>query len=283
MTCIEKNGIKFDFVYSHFLGVSADCAIEVSKQYNKPVFAAAGESSFPDFDSPDAEEIIKNLNRLNGIVSVSSVNRNILLERGILSPDRIKVFPNGVNSSVFHPYNKDICREEFGFPKNAFIVGFTGYFIDRKGPDRIVDAVKDLDVKLVFAGKGELKPKLLCNQTLFCDSVEPQNMPRLLSACDVFVLPTKKEGCCNSIIEAMACGLPIVSSDRDFNDDILDDTCSIKINPESISDIRKAIVTLYNDSSIRDRLSSGAIEKSKELSINNRAKAIVSWMTSEDL
>ncbi len=67
-------------------------------------------------------------------------------------------------------------------------------------------------------------------------------IPNYICASDVFVLPTTAEGCCNAIIEAMGCGLPIVSSDRAFNYDILNEENSILVDPESVDEIDNAII-----------------------------------------
>lgn len=74
------------------------------------------------------------------------------------------------------------------------------------------------------------------------------------------------------------CGLPIVSSKRSFNDGILDETNSIRIDPENIDEISNAIELLYNDASLRMSLAQGSLEKAKGLSINNRAKKIIDFM-----
>ena len=278
--CIEDNHISFDVVYAHFLGVSTDVALRVGQKYDKKVFAAAGESNFYLLLSPEIDLIIKSWNQLCGIISVSSENKKILLEHKVLDEKRIKVFPNGIDTKSFHPYNKEECRKEFGFQNDCFIVGFVGYFIDRKGPDRIVDALRGSDIKMAFAGKGELEPELKTENTIYCGSVEPSKIPMFLSDCDIFVLPTKKEGCCNAIIEAMACGLPIVSSDRSFNDDILSEEYSIRVNPEDINEIREAVRILRSNNDMRKNMSTKAQERAMELDINERALGILNWVSS---
>jgi glycosyltransferase involved in cell wall biosynthesis len=99
-----------------------------------------------------------------------------------------------------------------------------------------------------------------------------------LNAADVFVLPTLGEGCCNAIVEAMACGLPIISSDRPFNYDILNADNSIMVEPENIEAIAAAIHSLYIDSCKRQRLSEGSLLISNNLKLENRARRICEFI-----
>ena len=95
------------------------------------------------------------------------------------------------------------------------------------------------------------------------------------------MLPTLAEGCCNAVIEAMACGLPIISSNLPFNWDVLDDTNSIMINPNSIEEIANAIHTLRDNPELRVKLAEGAASRATALTIENRAKAIIEFMESK--
>ena len=273
---IKNNGIKFDCIYSHFLGISALAATRLGSKYRVPVFAAAGESRFPFLENMDKARTISYLNKLNGIISVSTQNKRLLLENGILEDRKIAVFPNGIDTDVFYPRDKDAAREKFGFSKEDFIISFTGHFIDRKGPLRVMKASLDAGVKAAYAGKGPETPD--AENTVWCGPVVPEDMPILLSASDVFVLPTRSEGCCNAIIEALACGVPVISSDLPFNDDILDEKCSIRINPDDIEEISKAIDLLANDPDRRAMIAAAAYEKGRKLSLPERANRIALWM-----
>ena len=108
--------------------------------------------------------------------------------------------------------------------------------------------------------------------------MEHNEIPVLLNAVDVFVLPTLAEGSCNAIVEAMACGLPVVSSDLPFNDDVLNSKNSIRINPLSIEEIRQAI-NILKDEKKRDELAINALETAKELSIDMRARKILDFIS----
>ena len=109
-----------------------------------------------------------------------------------------------------------------------------------------------------------------------------EQIPIYLNAADVFVLPTLKEGCCNAVVEAMACGLPIISSNLAFNWDVLDETNSIMIDPQNIQQIRDAIIKLRDDSVLRKRLAEGALRKAESLTIDQRAKEIMKFFTNQN-
>ena len=86
------------------------------------------------------------------------------------------------------------------------------------------------------------------------------------------------EGCSNAIVEAMACGLPIISSNRAFNDDILDAECSIRVNPVDVDEIHEAIQKLVSDPISREKMSEAAIKKAENLTLSVRAQNILAYI-----
>lgn len=275
---INEKNIEFDVVYAHFVGITATVAEKIAKRYKKKAFAACGESNFWTISKYDKVRRVNALNQLNGIISVSSENREKLLALGVKDVGKkIRVFPNGVQSNIFYPMDKMYARDMMGFKHDDFIVGFSGYFIERKGVLRLSKAVDGLKgVKVAFAGKGEQKPHT--DNMIMCKQISPEKMPFYLNSLDVFVLPTLQEGCCNAIVEAIACGIPVISSNRSFNDDILDDSYSIRINPESIDEIRNAIILLKNNKKMLLEMTKSAVETGKNFSIRVRAEKILQWI-----
>ena len=187
------------------------------------------------------------------------------------------IAPNSVDTSLFFMRDKAQCRQELGLPLDKFIVGFVGGFIDRKGDKRLLEAVNSLDgVYAAFAGRGDNPPS--GEKVLFCKALEHEQVPVFLNAVDVFCLPTQNEGSCNAIVEAASCGLPIVSSDLPFNDDLLTNENSIRIDPNSVKDIRSAIERLYNDAVLRGTLSKSVIEDAKAFNIDTRCQRILGFI-----
>lgn len=269
---------QFDCVYGHFFLEGGLAAAAVGRKLNIPSFIAYGECSYEtevefSYGTIKAEE----LESLRGIITVSTDNSNELKKRKVFDGFPKLLAPNGIDSELFHTMDKTECRKKLKIQENQFVVGFVGGFIERKGTLRLLEAINQIDgVYGAFAGKGEEKPE--GEKVVLCDAMEHERVPVLLNAVDVFVLPTLAEGCCNAVIEAMACGLPVISSDLPFNHDILNETNSILIDPMNIDEIRDAIISIKNDEELRKRLSRGALETAKQLTIEGRTDNILQFI-----
>lgn len=274
-----------DVLYGHFWY----CALALkpfAEKYNIPLFVACGEGD-------DAlENMLRNMkhsqinslnNMIAGVVSVSSENKRKCLHYGLVTSERISVIPNSVDKSLFHPLNKAKCRNQLNISLSDFVVIYVGGFIHRKGSIRVAEAIDNINddhLKVIFIGTslGSKDFVPMCKGILHIGPVDHDKIPIYLHAADIFVLPTLKEGCCNAIVEALSCGLPVVSANLPFNADILDETNGICVDPMNVEEIAFAIKRLMNDKTLVKRLSSGAIIKTKDLSIENRAEKIESFI-----
>jgi len=194
-----------------------------------------------------------------------------------LPAEKIGVFPNGTNLSAFRPMERQAARERLGLPQDRFLVAAAGNFLEKKGIVRVGQAIEGLaGVSGVFAGSGPVPPT--ASNMALCRRVAHEDMPALLSACDVFVLPTLIEGSCNALVEAMACGLPIISSSGEFNDDVLDERMSIRIDPLDVAAARAAIVRLRDDSALRARMAAEALRRARLFDVDDRARRMLAFM-----
>lgn len=266
-----------DVIYGHFWD-SAYEGYDYAKRNKVPLFVATGESEIT-FEN-DNHETKEFCNYLSGVICVSTKNLNESIDKTLTTKEKCVVLPNAIDASLFRLMDRDECRKRLNFPHDAFIIAFVGWFDERKGAERLSEAIKKVgDGKTVYSlFIGDGPKELRCNNILFKGRLPHNQVPEYLNAADIFVLPTLQEGCCNAVIEAMACGLPIVSSNLPFNWDVLDETNSIMVDPKDTDEIAKAIQTLRDNKGIRSNLSKGALQTADSLTIDRRAMNIIKFI-----
>lgn len=274
----KRIGFKPDILYAHFWE-SGVIAGEIANRFNLPFVVATGESKIWVKDQYPDVYIKKRLKRLAGVISVSTKNLDESLKLGLCDGIHSIVLPNAIDTSKFKVMDKQKLRQKYNFPKNAFIISFVGAFIERKGPLRVLEAVDklvDSSIKILFIGAGPQEPN--GDAVLFKGRLPHELVPEYLSCSDVFVLPTLAEGCSNAIVEAMACGLPIISSNLPFNTDILDESNAILIDPMNVEEIAKAISRLRTQPVVLENMGNNSFIKSCDLSIESRANNILGFL-----
>ena len=279
--------IKPNILYGHFWH-SAYKLTDYAKKNKKPLFVACGEGdnaleNLTRFLSDEQKKQLASV--VSGVICVSTENKRKSIEYGLCDESKTIVLPNCVDTSLFHPLETKEMRNELGVNADDFVVVFTGAFIKRKGSKVLaeaIDRINDSSIKSIFIGgplDGEdFSPR--CNGIVFCGKIEHKEIPRYLNCGDVFVLPTLNEGCSNAIVEALACGIPVISSNLPFNDDILNENNSLTVNPTCVEEIAGAIRRLRTDKELYNELKNNAIANSSEYSIETRAKKIISFIES---
>ena len=271
---IKKELLNPDVVYGHFWHSAVQGYLAFR---DKPIVVATGESNIwvdEVFDRSITNDALK---YIIGVIAVSQKNVDESKELGLLNNNPcILIAPNAIDSKLFYHYDKIEARLKVGIGLKDTVGVFVGEFSERKGSERVLAAAKAIpELKLLMIGRGELSDM---SQVAFKGTLPHDQIVDYLNASDFFVLPTLAEGCSNAIVEAMACGLPIISSDEPFNNELLDSTNSIRINPKSVEEISNAMKKLSTDENYRESLSSGSIKKANNLTINARAKSIVQFI-----
>lgn len=277
---VKKLDFQPNIVYSHFLFRSGSAAPRVADFFGIPSVVALGESNLSKHESIYTKRVMRELiSKFSGIISVSEKNRNYVLSELGYDAERIAVIPNAINSGVFYPRNKAEMREKYKLPKDKFLVAFTGHFIERKGPLRVLQALERFshsDVAGIFIGNGEQKPN--GQHVAFRGRVSNSQVAELLSASDVFVLPTLDEGSCNAIYEAMACGLPIISSNIEAIREQVDLNAAILCDPNNIQELSDAIALLHMNSELRQSMQQTAKRLVERNTLERRAQSILDFL-----
>lgn len=271
---------KPDVCYGHFWQ-SVYALFPLAEKFGIPLIASSGEERVAIHEQISSEELSKMVNYISGAISVSSKNKIECVAAGLVKEQDCIVISNAIDNNLFYLKDKFKLREQYNFSPEIFIVAFVGQFHNRKGTARLSEALtflNDNSIKAIFLGTGLEHPDY--KGTLIAKTIPHDLLPDYLNCADIFVLPTLNEGCCNAIIEAMACGLPIVSSDLPFNYDILNKRNSILINPENIIEISNAIKYLKSNPKKRKELSSNALKTASDLTLPARAEKIIQFINS---
>lgn len=264
-----------DVYYGHFWD-NGYYLYQAIKHMGNPLFVATGESTikFHTGDKAFSQYV-------SGVICVSTKNLEESIAAGLTTKEKCIVLPNAIDSAVFHKMDKQQCRQELGIDKDKFVVAFVGQFIQRKGYDRVaaaIDQLNDDNIAAIFLGSAKEGRMPQCRGIIKCGLVRQNEIARYLNAADVFVLPTRAEGCCNAIVEAMACGLPIISSDLPFNHDILDGTNARLINPDSVDEIAVAIQEIKSDPKLQASLSDCSLTKARDMNLAPRTEKIINFI-----
>ena len=271
-TIRKMDGIEFVYCYFWHIGLITARALEHS---GLKLIVQASECDISIIDSYNKAALI---DRVNGVVCASRKNYDESADQGLIDQNsKTVIIPNGFRPDEFHPMDKKEARRRLGIDENAFVVAFVGDYNERKGVARLSEAIDRFDdVYSLFIGKGNIKPA--CRNILFQGTVPHKDLCLYLNCADVFALPTQAEGSCNAIIEAVACGLPVISSNKPFNDEILDDRYSIRINENSVDEIAASIQKLKEDPGLRMKMSENARLLSSRLDITHRGRAVADFL-----
>lgn len=269
---LRKTQVPNDIIYCHFLS-NALIAAEVCMNSNIPIVAAVGEFKNIDVVKSYYKSTVYNklIDRIDGFISVSLQVRDKLVQLGV-NKEKIVVLPNATDRMVFKPQNKVESRNKFGLPQDKLLVLFVGRFVENKGPLRLLEAVNSIEGNIlsVFVGDGIQDDEISGDKVVMKGPLSYEKIPMIMSACDLFVLPTLHEGSSNVIVEAMACGLPIISSDIPEIREQCTPMFSLLLDPINISELKIGIEKMLSDPDGLAAMGQAALNYSEKFDLDNR-------------
>lgn len=207
----------------------------------------------------------KAVNKLDGLIAVSkscieSLNRYFTVEP--------RIIPNGIDIDLFNP--RVPAFEQFGKDKKNLL--FLGRFDPRNGLAFMLRVFKMIkseysDVRLIIVGYGPMKyyyEKLVppsLKQDVFFEGMKWGSRPRYYSTCDVFCSPITKASFGVTLLEAMACGKPIVATANVGYRELLSGNEGFLIPSGNHRAFADAILLLLNDSSLRAQMGENGRKK----------------------
>lgn len=257
---------KFDIIHSHSALPDGYAGMLLKREYNKPLVTTIHGKDFQQTifkNKKCLKAVLKVLNESDKVITVSKKLENI----GIKLCDEYNKFAtinNGFNCDKV--FNKNsLLKHKY---KGKLVLLSVGNLIKTKGHDITIKALKAIDklnynFKLLIIGDGVEKENLmnLTNKLQLEDKIEflgqlsHELVMEYMSICDIFVLPSWKEGFGVVYVEAMAHGKPVIGCKGEGIDGIVvDDKNGILVNPKSIDDLYNALKYLIVNDKVREKI-----------------------------
>ncbi len=217
---LRKAGHQFDLIDAHYFYPDGVAAVRLAREFNIPVTVTARGTDLnliPEFPAP-RKMILDAAAKASGMITVCQALKDTLVEMGV-APERVTVLRNGVDLELFRPMDRAAARAKLGLTRRTLVS--VGLLIDRKGHHHIIRALKALpDTDLLIAGSGPDEAALkrlaesegVAERIRFLGSVDQNTLREIYNAADALVLASSREGWANVLLEAMACGTPVVAS-----------------------------------------------------------------------
>ena len=260
-----------DLVHAHCAYPDGLAAVEYGARHGRPVVVTVhgfDVKGLPSLDPRWRQLTIEALERADAVIAVSRDLRNDVLELGF-SPGKVRWIPNGVDCRLF---SRAVSRRS---GEGGWRLLYVGRFVEEKGLRVLLEALAKLrrrrsDISLALLGghpaTGTSEPFLpqvaalgLSDCVEFRDAVPPEEMPRHMAESDLVVLPSFYDSFGIVLIEAMACGLPVVATRCGGPEEMVDDSVGRLVAVGDAGDLADGILAVidryeaYDQEAIRRR------------------------------
>ncbi len=224
--------------------------------------------------------------RVKAIIVSSAESKRVLIEEYDVPDSKIRVVPLGVEPLFLEAVSGGQCapipeRQSAGRDRVSRLL-YVGLMIPRKSVVTLVDALallrrSGLDFRAVLAGDGPERARLRARADRlgigalveFPGRVREEDLPALYRGADLFVFPSIKEGFGLVMVEAMACGLPVVASDAPPMPEVVGEA-GLFFRHEDPADLAAVLLRVLRDSELRRRLGTEGVRRVRERFIWSR-------------
>lgn len=244
---------KFDLIDAHYFYPDGVAAARLARELKIPLLITGRGTDLTLIPQspPERKQIQWACSQASALITVCEDLKDRLVELGE-SASRVVTLRNGVDLARFSPGDRQASRTRLGL--TGFTLLSVGSLIPRKGHELIIAALADLpDAQLLIAGSGPMRQELekiaqeknVASRVRFLGEIAHDALTDAYRAADIFVLASSREGWANVLLEAMACGTPVVATNVNGTPEVVRDPRLGVLMPErSVPALAKAVTQL---------------------------------------
>ncbi|MES2293514.1 MAG: glycosyltransferase family 4 protein [Pseudomonadota bacterium] len=227
----KQGAPKFDLIDAHYFYPDGVAAARLARELDIPLLITGRGTDLTLIPQspPERAQIQWAGKQASALITVCEDLRHRLVELGE-APSRVVTLRNGVDLARFSPGDRNAARKRLGL--DGFTLLSVGSLIPRKGHELIIAALADLpDARLLIAGSGPMRAELervaeekgVASRVRFLGEIAHDALTDAYRAADIFVLASSREGWANVLLEAMACGTPVVATNVNGTPEVVQD------------------------------------------------------------
>lgn len=245
---------KPDLVLAYWVYPDGYAALLTARKLGLPAVVCALGSDIHVRSGVNTALTRKTIAGIDALLTVSETMRQSAIREFGARPEKTHTIINGYNTSVFRPLPQAQMRAQFGIPADARMAVYVGRFVEAKGMRELVSAFTrlardDAKLRLALVGDGVMREELsaLVRDSGYADRVHmpgglpPEQVAQWIAAADLLTLPSWSEGYPNVVVEALACGRPVVATDVGGTHEIVNANNGLLIAPRDAQVLADAL------------------------------------------
>lgn len=239
LRALVSEGFDFDLIDAHYYYPDGVAAALMARYFGRPLVISARGSDLNVLGTyPFARRLMRWASRqARASVGVSAALVQLLRQWGV-APERLHVLRNGVDLQQFTPVDRQMARMQLELDGDPVLLS-VGNLVALKGHDLTIESLAQLSkryprAQLYIVGEGPLRASLQAlarargieSRVSFVGRVPHEQLAPWYSASDAMVLASRSEGMANVLLEALACGTPVVATDVGGAAEVMSRACA---------------------------------------------------------
>jgi glycosyltransferase involved in cell wall biosynthesis len=271
-----------DIVLATFLYPDGYAAVTCARKLGIPVIVEGIGSDLRRVKGFWARRLTKQtIHQANYLTTVSAELRRRAISEFDAEPQKVRVRRQGCDPSIFRLTSRTAARQALRMDLAAELIVFVGRLVEIKGLRELLAAIPRLiarrpQVQVACVGEGPLLRDLqtaarqsgIQDRVMFPGALPPVEVAKWIAASNLVCLPSHSEGLPNIVIEALACGRPVVASDVGGIPELIDSGCGVLTppqNPERLAQaLEQCLTTRWDEEAIAQRFQRSWKESARE-------------------